>query len=232
MTIALAHSALGEIPIARLALITLPAVCIRHTLALAGYQVAVFILRSDAVAIASLATFGTKTIGARSTLIALPAHHIGLTLAVTSIGFAHLAQRSGWIAITHTGSIVDKHTEDIVQILTFRIRLVVHIVQRGFAIVFFVILFANISQNGSLEDGRYIDAGNERKRIHQDRRCGTVHIVSLSLKVNPEFINLSSFQAYFIQSNHLTAAIRKENGILVSEEVAAASSPHPPSGST
>jgi len=174
MTIALAHSALGEIPIARLALITLPAVCIRHTLALAGYQVAVFILRSDAVAIASLATFGTKTIGARSTLIALPAHHIGLTLAVTSIGFAHLAQRSG-----------------------------------GFAIVFFVILFANISQNGSLEDGRYIDAGNERKRIHQDRRCGTVHIVSLSLKVNPEFINLSSFQAYFIQSNHLTAAIRK-----------------------
>jgi len=92
MTIALADPALGEVPVARLALVALPAVGVRHALALTGYQIAVLVLRSDAVAVAGLASLRSESVGARGTLVALPAHHVWLALAVSSVGVALLAE--------------------------------------------------------------------------------------------------------------------------------------------
>lgn len=209
MAVALAHAALGEVPIARLALVALPSIRIRHALALAGDQVTVVVLRPDAVAVAGLAALRAEAIGARSALITLPAHHIGLALAVAAVGVADLTQRAGGIAVAHAGAVMDIGAQVLVQILAPRIRLVAHVVQGDVAIVLLILAPAQIGQRGAREDGRDLDAGDQCQRIHQNRGRRRVLVVSLPLEVNAELVDLAGLQADIIQGHHLTIAIRQ-----------------------
>lgn len=107
MSITLADTARGEVPVARLALIALPAIGIRMAGTLTRQQITIVVLATDTITIAGLATLRSKAIGTRRTLIALATHHIGFALTEAAIGIAFLTQRSRRIAVTHAGTIVD-----------------------------------------------------------------------------------------------------------------------------
>lgn len=98
MSITLAHLTVREVPEPGLTLVTLPPVGIRMTTTLTGYQIAIVVLRSDTVAVASLAPFRPEAVRSRGTLVTLPAHHVGLARTVSAELFAFLRRRTGRVA--------------------------------------------------------------------------------------------------------------------------------------
>lgn len=100
MAVAVAGLAVREVPVASLTLITLPSVGLRMAITLTGYEITFVVLRTDAVAITSLTSVRRESISARCAFVALSADDVGFALAMTSMLFTLLAERSRRVAVT------------------------------------------------------------------------------------------------------------------------------------
>lgn len=127
-----AHLTVREVPESWLALIALSSISVRVTVTLSGYQIAIIILRSNAVTIASFASLRPKSVRSRCTLVALAPNDIGLASTVSTEFLAFLRRRSGWITFTWCCSVEDENADHVHQIFALRasLRIVVHIVVR------------------------------------------------------------------------------------------------------
>jgi hypothetical protein len=99
VSVALAHLAVGEVPEAGLALVTLPPIRIGMAGALSRDQVTVVVFGANAVTVAGLATFRAEAVVAGGAFIAGPAHNVWLALTIAAELFAFFAQRSRRVAL-------------------------------------------------------------------------------------------------------------------------------------
>lgn len=97
MSVTFAHLTVREVPESRLTLIALSSVGIRVTITLTGYQIAIVVLRSDTVTIASFASLRSESVCSRCTLVTLAPNHVGLARAVSSEFLTFLRRRTGRI---------------------------------------------------------------------------------------------------------------------------------------
>lgn len=100
MSVTFAHLTVREVPESWLALIALASIRVRVTVTLSGHQIAIIILRSNAVTIASFASLRSKSVRSRCTLVALTSNDIGFARTVSTEFLAFLRRRSGWITFT------------------------------------------------------------------------------------------------------------------------------------
>lgn len=99
MSVTITCLAVREVPVSGLTLVTLSSVGFWMTITLPGHQVALIVLRSNAVAVAGLATVRRESISSWRAFVTLPADDIRLALAVTSMFLALLAKRTSRVAI-------------------------------------------------------------------------------------------------------------------------------------
>ena len=91
MSIAVALLAIGEVPVARLALVALASVGVGLAVTLAGGQVTFTVFRADAVAVARLAAVLRESVRAWCATVTLTSDDIGLAPAESSVLVALLA---------------------------------------------------------------------------------------------------------------------------------------------
>ena len=101
VAVALTLATVGEVPVARLALVTLPPKggLVSVALTLAAVLVAEFILAAGVVALAPVTPRAGEAVGGRSTGVAPTSHYKGLAVAATIVLVTHVLLGSGSVAV-------------------------------------------------------------------------------------------------------------------------------------
>jgi hypothetical protein len=99
MSVTVASLTVGEVPVSNLTLVAFSSVCLRMAVTLSRHKIALVVLRSDTVAVTGLTTVWREAISAGSAFIALTTNNVRLTLAMTTMLFALLTERSSWITV-------------------------------------------------------------------------------------------------------------------------------------
>lgn len=116
MAIAVTTLAVGVVPVAGLAFVTLSTIRVGPAFALAGLGVAEVVQGTNSVAVTWSAASGPEAVGSRCTAVAAAAHHVGLALALATQSVAHAAVRTLWVAPTILSSLENVET-DAVEVL-------------------------------------------------------------------------------------------------------------------
>lgn len=99
MSVTVTGLAIGEVPVSNLALIAFSTVGLWMTIALSCDEIALVVLRSHTITIASLTSIGREAVSSRRTFIALTPDDVGFAFAMTAVLFAFFTERPSWVAV-------------------------------------------------------------------------------------------------------------------------------------
>jgi len=120
--VALAAAAVGEVPVAGLALVAAPPVRVGPTLALAVFKITEVVERAHRVALARVAAAGTLAVGARGAAVAFSPHHVALAGARAAQRGADVGLRSRGVTLACESLAVDVEADAVEMVLAAQLR--------------------------------------------------------------------------------------------------------------